>query len=133
VKQANKGRQIEFTKIFSIAPTREDKFTFGLWTVSWQARGPFGDATRVPLDPVRTVEELASRGAYGVTFHDDDLIPFGSDKGERARHIARFNKAFSETGMKIPMATTNSFLIRFSKTVRSHQMSATFVVMRLRR
>jgi xylose isomerase len=93
----------------SLTPTREDKFTFGLWTVGWQARDPFGDPTRAALDPVRSVEELATRGAYGVTFHDDDLIPFGSDESERAGHIARFKKALSETGMKIPMATTNLF------------------------
>lgn len=93
----------------SLTPTREDKFTFGLWTVGWQARDPFGDATRDPLDPVRTVQELASRGAYGVTFHDDDLIPFGSNEADREAHIARFKKALSDTGMKIPMATTNLF------------------------
>lgn len=93
----------------SLTPTREDKFTFGLWTVGWQARDPFGDATRAPLDPVRTVQELASRGAYGVTFHDDDLIPFGSNEADREAHIARFRKALSDTGMKIPMATTNLF------------------------
>ena len=93
----------------SLTPTREDKFTFGLWTVGWQARDPFGDATRAPLDPVRTVEELASRGAYGVTFHDDDLIPFGSNEADRQAHIARFKKVLSDTGMKIPMATTNLF------------------------
>jgi xylose isomerase len=93
----------------SLTPTREDKFTFGLWTVGWQARDPFGDATRAPLDPVRTVQELASRGAYGVTFHDDDLIPFGSNEADREVHIARFKKALSDTGMKIPMATTNLF------------------------
>ena len=86
-----------------------DKFTFGLWTVGWQARDPFGDATRAPLDPVRSVNELASRGAYGVTFHDDDLIPFGSSDTERAAHIAKFKKALDETGMKVPMATTNLF------------------------
>jgi len=86
-----------------------DKFTFGLWTVGWQARDPFGDATRAPLDPVRSVNELASRGAYGVTFHDDDLIPFGSSDTERAGHIAKFKKALDETGMKVPMATTNLF------------------------
>jgi len=93
----------------SLTPTRADKFTFGLWTVGWQARDPFGDATRGPLDPVRTVNELASRGAYGVTFHDDDLIPFGASEAERDGHIARFKKVLSETGMKIPMATTNLF------------------------
>ena len=90
-------------------PTPQDKFTFGLWTVGWQARDPFGDATREALDPVRTVNELAQRGAYGVTFHDDDLIPFGSNASDREAHIARFKKALDETGMKVPMATTNLF------------------------
>jgi xylose isomerase len=90
-------------------PNPSDKFTFGLWTVGWQARDPFGDATRDALDPVRTVSELADRGAYGVTFHDDDLIPFGSSISERATHIARFKKALDSTGMKVPMATTNLF------------------------
>ena len=93
----------------TLKPTPADKFTFGLWTVGWQARDPFGDATRDPLDPVRTVNELAERGAYGVTFHDDDLIPFGSDDGSRRAHIDRFKKALSDTGMKVPMATTNLF------------------------
>jgi xylose isomerase len=90
-------------------PTPVDKFTFGLWTVGWQARDPFGDATRAALDPIRTVSELAKRGAYGVTFHDDDLIPFGSSTSDRAAHIARFKKALDENGMKVPMATTNLF------------------------
>ena len=93
----------------SLTPTPADKFTFGLWTVGWQARDPFGDATRGALDPVRTVNELAARGAYGVTFHDDDLVPFGSDEGARRTHIERFKKALAETGMKVPMATTNLF------------------------
>ena len=93
----------------SLTPTPADKFTFGLWTVGWQARDPFGDATRGALDPVRTVNELAARGAYGVTFHDDDLIPFGSDDTSRRGHIDRFKKALDETGMKVPMATTNLF------------------------
>jgi len=93
----------------TLKPTPADKFTFGLWTVGWQARDPFGDATRDPLDPVRTVNELAERGAYGVTFHDDDLIPFGSDDSARRTHIDLFKKALSNTGMKVPMATTNLF------------------------
>ena len=93
----------------SLTPTPADKLTFGLWTVGWQARDPFGDATRGALDPVRTVNELAARGAYGVTFHDDDLIPFGSDDASRRGHIDRFKKALAETGMQVPMATTNLF------------------------
>ena len=93
----------------SLTPTPADKFTFGLWTIGWQARDPFGDATRGPLDPVRSVNELAARGAHGVTFHDDDLIPFGSDDSARRGHIDRFKKALADTGMKVPMATTNLF------------------------
>ncbi len=89
--------------------TTKDRFTFGLWTVGWQARDPFGDATRAPIDPVETVTRLAELGAYGVTFHDDDLIPFGSDDKARAQHVARFRQALERTGMKVPMATTNLF------------------------
>jgi xylose isomerase len=104
-----KRPKIERFALMTLKPTPADKFTFGLWTVGWQARDPFGDATRDPLDPVRTVNELAERGAYGVTFHDDDLIPFGSDDGSRRTHIDRFKKALADTGMKVPMATTNLF------------------------
>jgi len=93
----------------AVTPTPADKFTFGLWTVGWQARDPFGDATREALDPVRTVNELAARGAYGVTFHDDDLIPFGSNDADRQSHIDRFKVALAASGMKVPMATTNLF------------------------
>ncbi|GAA0383434.1 xylose isomerase [Microbispora corallina] len=87
-------------------PTPEDRFTFGLWTVGWQARDPFGDATRAPLDPVESVHRLAELGAYGVTFHDDDLLAVEQD---RARAIENFKKALAETGLKVPMATTNLF------------------------
>ncbi|MBS2963790.1 xylose isomerase [Actinocrinis puniceicyclus] len=90
-------------------PTPDDKFTFGLWTVGWVGRDPFGDATRAPLDPVESVHRLAELGAYGVTFHDDDLIPFGSADADREAHIKRFRAALDETGMKVPMATTNLF------------------------
>ncbi|MEU1626468.1 xylose isomerase [Streptomyces sp. NPDC020096] len=92
-----------------MTPVPEDKFTFGLWTVGWQGRDPFGDATRAALDPVETVRRLAELGAYGVTFHDDDLIPFGSGEAEREAHIKRFRQALDATGMKVPMATTNLF------------------------
>jgi xylose isomerase len=90
-------------------PTPDDHFTFGLWTVGWQARDPFGDASRAPLDPVESVHRLAELGAYGVTFHDDDLIPFGSSEADRDEHIARFRKALDETGLVVPMMTTNLF------------------------
>src|SRR5487761_2198463 len=90
-------------------PTRADKFSFGLWTVGWLGRDPFGEATRDPLDPVEAVHRLSELGAYGVTFHDDDLIPFGTPAGERTELIERFKKALAETGLVVPMMTTNLF------------------------
>ncbi len=93
----------------SFQPTPEDKFTFGLWTVGWQGRDPFGDATRPALDPVESVQRLAELGAYGVTFHDDDLIPFGASVTEREAVIKRFRQALDAAGMVVPMATTNLF------------------------
>ncbi|MFC8509953.1 xylose isomerase [Streptomyces sp. NPDC057411] len=92
-----------------LAPTPDDRFTFGLWTVGWQGRDPFGDATRPALDPVESVERLAELGAYGVTFHDDDLIPFGAEEAERETAVKRFRAALDRTGLKVPMATTNLF------------------------
>jgi len=90
-------------------PRPEDRFTFGLWTVGWPARDPFGDPTRAPLDPVESVHRLAELGAYGVTFHDDDLVPPGSDASVRDAHIKRFRAALDETGLAVPMVTTNLF------------------------
>ncbi|MGW5681320.1 xylose isomerase [Nonomuraea sp. NPDC003754] len=87
-------------------PTPADRFTFGLWTVGWQARDPFGDATRAPLDPVESVHRLAELGAYGVSFHDDDLL---ATEPDREKAVTAFRKALSETGLKVPMATTNLF------------------------
>ncbi len=92
-----------------LRPTPEDKFSFGLWTVGWQARDPFGDATREPIDPVDSVHTLAELGAWGVSFHDDDLVPFGSDEKTRDATIASFRKALDETGLVVPMMTTNLF------------------------
>jgi xylose isomerase len=77
--------------------------------VGWQARDPFGDATRPALDPVESVHRLAELGAYGVSFHDDDVVPMGSPDGERERLIKRFRAALEETGLVVPMVTTNLF------------------------
>lgn len=90
-------------------PTPADKFSFGLWTVGWQARDPFGDATRPELDAVEAVNRLAELGAYGITFHDDDLIPFGADAATRDARLSRFRRALDETGLVVPMVTTNLF------------------------
>jgi xylose isomerase len=90
-------------------PVPGDQFSFGLWTVGWRAADPFGEPTRPPMDPVHAVHRLAGLGAWGVTFHDDDLIPFGSDDTERTRLIGRFRDALAETGLVVPMMTTNLF------------------------
>ncbi len=90
-------------------PTPADLFTFGLWTVGNTGRDPFGFETRPPLDPVHSVRRLAELGAYGVNFHDDDLVPFGSSAAERDAIVRRFQAALDETGMKVPMATCNLF------------------------
>jgi xylose isomerase len=92
-----------------LTPRPEHKFTFGLWTVGNQGRDPFGHETRPALDPVESVERLAELGAYGVNFHDDDLVPPGSTVAERDGIVARFRTALDETGMQVPMATTNLF------------------------
>jgi xylose isomerase len=91
------------------APRPEHHFTFGLWTVGNPGRDPFGHEVRPPLDPVESVHRLAELGAYGVNFHDDDLVPPGSTAAERERIVKRFRKALDETGLKVPMATTNLF------------------------
>ncbi len=91
------------------APTPADRFSFGLWTVGWQAQDVFGSASRAALDPVESVHRLAELGAYGVSFHDDDLIPFGSDDTVRDKLIGRFREALDTSGLVVSMATTNLF------------------------
>jgi xylose isomerase len=90
-------------------PTPDDKFSFGLWTVGWQAVDVFGPASRPPLDPVESVQRLGRLGAAAVTFHDDDVVPFGSDDATRDKILARFRDALSETGVRVEMLTTNLF------------------------
>ncbi len=82
-----------------LAPKPSDKFSFGLWTIGWVANDPFGVATRPALDVVEAVERLAELGAYGLTFHDDDLFPFGSSEGERRRAIDRMTSALQANGL----------------------------------
>jgi xylose isomerase len=90
-------------------PRPEDHFTFGLWTVGNRGRDPFGDQVRPHLDPADAVAHLAELGAYGVNFHDNDLVPFGASAGERDKIVRNFRNALERTGMKVPMATTNLF------------------------
>jgi xylose isomerase len=90
-------------------PQRDDRFTFGLWTVGNVGRDPFGDPVRQPVDPVESVHKLAELGAWGVNFHDNDLVPFGAPASERDRIVRDFKQALDDTGMVVPMATTNLF------------------------
>lgn len=90
-------------------PKPEHKFTFGLWTVGNPGRDPFGEAVRPVVDPNDSVHRLSEIGAYGVNLHDDDLVPFGSTEAERKAIVRQFKKSLKETGMKVPMATTNLF------------------------
>jgi xylose isomerase len=90
-------------------PTRADKFSFGLWTIGYNGADPFGGPTRAPLDVVHGVEKLAEIGAYGLTFHDDDLFAFGSTDAERQTQIDRLKQVLADTGIIVPMVTTNLF------------------------
>jgi xylose isomerase len=93
----------------SFNPTPADKFTFGLWTVGNRGRDPFGEFVRPALDPVVAVQCLAELGAWGVNFHDDDLVPIDATAPERDRIVRDFRAALASTGMTVPMATTNLF------------------------
>ncbi len=90
-------------------PRPEDKFTFGLWTVGNIGRDPFGEPVRATLSPVEIVHLLAEVGAWGVNLHDNDLVPIDATPAERDRIVHDFKAALSETGLVVPMATTNLF------------------------
>lgn len=89
--------------------TRDIKYSFGLWTVGWQAVDPFGDATREAIDPAESVRKLADLGAWGFTFHDNDVFPFDANDADRQAHIDSVKKAAADTGLVIEMLTTNTF------------------------
>jgi xylose isomerase len=91
------------------SPTRADKFSFGLWTIGYNGTDPFGGPTRPPLDVVEAVTRLSELGAYGLTFHDDDLFAFGSTSAARQKQIDRLKQALADTGLIVPMITTNLF------------------------
>jgi xylose isomerase len=90
-------------------PTAENKFTFGLWTVGNTGRDPFGEATRKTISPVEIVHMLAEVGAWGVNFHDNDLVPIDATPAQRDQIVSDFKKALADTGIVVPMATTNLF------------------------
>lgn len=90
-------------------PKPEHKFTFGLWTVGNVGRDPFGGPVREQKSPAELVHLLADVGAWGVNFHDNDLVPIDATPAERDRIVRDFKAALSETGLCVPMATTNLF------------------------
>lgn len=90
-------------------PQPSDKFTFGLWTVGNVGRDPFGEPVRHTLSPVEIVHLAAEVGAWGVNFHDNDLVPINATPAERRQIVSDFKAALDETGLVVPMATTNLF------------------------
>ncbi|MFV0252850.1 MAG: xylose isomerase [Beutenbergiaceae bacterium] len=90
-------------------PIPADKFSFGLWTVGWPAQDQFGSASRPVLDPREYATKLAELGAWGVTFHDDDVVPFGTDDSTRERIFSDFKAATDAAGIVVEMVTTNLF------------------------
>src|ERR687883_93412 len=90
-------------------PKPEHKFTFGLWTVGNRGRDPFGDAVRPTLTPIDAARMLGEVGAYGVNFHDNDLVPIDATPQERDRIVREFKQACEENNLKVPMATVNLF------------------------
>ena len=91
------------------APQKEDKFSFGLWTVGNRGRDPFGDFVRPALDPNYSVKRLSQLGAWGINLHDNDLVPIDATPVERDRIVREFKQALNDYGMVVPMATTNLF------------------------
>ena len=90
-------------------PQKSDKFTFGLWTVGNPGRDPFGEPVREPLDPHHSVAKLAELGAWGISLHDNDLVPFDATPQQRDQIVADFKQALDSNGMVVPMMTTNLF------------------------
>jgi len=90
-------------------PKPQNKFTFGLWTVGSRGTDPFGGPVREHKTPAELVYLLGEVGAYGVNFHDNDLIPIDATPAQAEAIKKDFRKALADTGLKVPMATTNLF------------------------
>jgi xylose isomerase len=124
----------------SYTPGPEHKFSFGLWTVGNRGRDPFGDAVRPTLRPVEAVKMLSEVGAYGVNFHDNDLVPIDATPQERDRIVSEFRRACEEHGIVVPMATVNLFydpvfrdgaFTANDKSVRAYALQKTMLAMDL--
>jgi xylose isomerase len=122
------------------APRKEDKFSFGLWTVGNRGRDPFGDFVRPALDPVYSVKKLSELGAWGINLHDNDLVPIDATPEERKRIVREFKQALNDYGMVVPMATTNLFFHPIFKdgaftsvdpTIRAYALQKTMIAIDL--
>src|SRR5947207_11343816 len=91
------------------APTREDKFAFGIWCLQNRGRDPFGDVTRPELPALECIKGLAKRNCYGFEFHDNDIIPFGASASQREQILRDVKKALTDWDIKATMATTYLF------------------------
>jgi xylose isomerase len=90
-------------------PNVEPKLSIGLWCTAFEGQEVFGGATRPPLDPMENLRLIARAGAWGFNFHDDDLVPFGSDKATTDRILAEARGVMDGEGLVASMATTNMF------------------------
>jgi len=90
-------------------PKPEHKFVFGLWTLGSVGRDPFGEPVRDRKSPMEIARMIAEIGAYGVNLHDNDLIPIDATPAQRDQIKSEFHKVLKETGLVVPMATTNLF------------------------
>ncbi len=91
------------------APTKQDKFAFGIWCLQNRGRDPFGDQTRPALSAIDCITGLAKRGCFGFEFHDNDIIPFDATAAQRDQIVKDVKKASADSGIKATMATTNLF------------------------
>ena len=106
------------------SPVREDKFCPRVVDGGLAGVDVFGTAVRPPLEPAEAVWKLSDLGAYGVTFHDNDVFPL-EQASERDAHLKPFRQALDETGMLVPMVTTNLFSTWCSATAGSPTTTGT--------
>ena len=100
---------IDVRKDPAMTTTHDNKFSFGLWTVGWNAVDPFGTGTRPVLDPWEYTAKLAEVGAWGITFHDNDVFDFDASDQERHERAMKVKEAADAAGLVIEMVTTNTF------------------------
>ncbi|MEW6747030.1 MAG: xylose isomerase [Planctomycetota bacterium] len=91
------------------APTKADRFTFGLWTTGSTGRDPFGLPTREPLSLEQNLRGMAAIGAWGFNFHDEDIIPPGTTPAEATRIKNELRHVMEECDLVCSMSSANLF------------------------